>query len=345
MFADAGTEEAMRRNVDFQRLENMNQKLCVALAAAGIAVAMASGAEPAKADEYPSRAIEFIIPFGAGGGADIEGRLLASEMEKVLGVPLTPVNKVGGGGAITYTYVKNSEPDGYKIAWSSSSVLTSTNLGNTDFDYDAMDHIGQVEYQPQPFTVRAEDRWQSFEEFVEDCRANPDTYKVANAGTGSSTHTAAIALMDAVGCKVVHLPKGIKERNKSLLNGEADAMVAPLTGAIKLSKAGKFRMLAIPSAKRNPVIPDVPTAMELGYDIEFDLFRSLTVAKGTPEDIKLKLADAMDKAANSDAFKELAANRGFTIEVLGPDAFSERLAREDEVVKKIFTSAGLFATN
>lgn len=322
----------------------MNHKLCLALAAAGIAVAAMSGTEIAQADEYPTRAIEFVIPFGAGGGADIEGRLLASEMEKVLGVPLTPVNKVGGGGAITYTYVKNSEPDGYKIAWSSSSVLTSTNLGNTDFAYDAMDHVGQVEYQPQPFTVRAEDRWQTFQEFVDDCHANPGTFKVANAGTGSSTHTAAIALMDAVGCEVIHLPKGIKERNKSLLNGEADAMVAPLTGAIKLTKAGKFRILAIPSSKRNPVIPDVPTAMELGYDIEFDLFRSLTVAKGTPDEITAKLADAMAEAANSDAFKKLAANRGFTIEVLDPEAFSERLARENEVVKEIFTSAGLIAT-
>ena len=312
--------------------------------AIGTAAAALLTAAPAGADEYPSRAIEFVIPFGAGGGADIEGRLLAAEMEKVLGVPLTPVNKVGGGGAITYAYIKNAEPDGYRIAWSSSSVLTATNLGNTDFGYDAMDHIGQVEYQPQPFTVRAEDRWQTFQAFVDDCRANPGTFKVANAGTGSSTHTAAIALMDAVGCEVVHLPKGIKERNKSLLNGEADAMVAPLTGALKLAQAGKFRILAIPSAKRNPVIPDVPTAMELGYDVDFDLFRSLTVPKGTPDEIKAKLADAMVQAANSEAFKELAANQGFTIETLDRDSFGERLAREDVKVKEIFSSAGLVAT-
>jgi len=94
---------------------------------------------------FPDRAIQFIIPFGAGGGADIEGRLLAKEMSKVLGVPLTPINKPGAGGAITYTYIVNSKPDGYTIGWNSTSVLTTTNLGNTDFDYDAMDHIGRVE--------------------------------------------------------------------------------------------------------------------------------------------------------------------------------------------------------
>jgi tripartite-type tricarboxylate transporter receptor subunit TctC len=316
-----------------------------ALAAGAILAAGALAADVARAQDYPSRAIEFVIPFGAGGGADIEGRLLATEMEKVLGVAVAPINKPGGGGAITYTYVKNSAPDGHTVAWSSSSVLTSTNLGNTEFGYDAMDHIGQVEYQPQPFVVRAEDRWQTFQDFVDDCRANPNGYTVANSGTGSATHAAAVALMDAIGCEVVHLPKDVTERNKALLNGEADAMLAPLGGALNLTAAGKFRILVIPSAKRNERIADVPTAAELGYDAELDLFRSLSVAPGTPDAIKDKLADAMIAAANSDAFKKLADEQGFTVETMGPEEFSARLAREDERVKAIFRSAGLIEAN
>jgi len=324
----------------------MNKFLYGGIAAYAIVAAMVSTSQSARAQDYPDRAIEFVIPFGAGGGADIEGRLLATEMEKVLGVPVTPVNKPGGGGAITYTYVKNSEPDGYTVAWSSSSVLTATNLGNTDFGYDAMDHIGQVEYQPQPFVVRAEARWPSFQEFVDDCRASPDTYTVANSGTGSATHAAAIALMNAIGCEVVHLPKDVTERNKALLNGEADAMLAPLGGALNLAAAGKFRILAIPSAKRNERIPDVPTARELGYDAELDLFRSLSVAAGTPDGIKARLAEAMVEAAQSDAFRKLADEQGFTVETLGPEEFSARLAAEDARVKSIFASAGLTpATN
>ena len=311
---------------------------CGAIAAAAAGLVIAS---PAAAQDYPTRAIEFVIPFGAGGGADIEGRVLATEMENILGVPVTPVNKPGGGGAITYAYVKNSEPDGYTIAWSSSSVLTATNLGNTDFGYDAMDHIGQVEYQPQPFVVRAEDRWQTFQEFVDDCQASPDGFTVANSGTGSATHAAAVALMDAVGCSVVHLPKDVTERNKALLNGEADAMLAPLGGALNLAAAGKFRILVIPSAKRNERIPDVPTAAELGYEAELDLFRSLSVAKGTPDEIQTALAEAMVEAANSEAFKKLADEQGFTVETLGPEEFAERLAAEDARVKAIFESAGL----
>ncbi len=293
------------------------------------------------AQDFPSGPIEFVIPFGAGGGADLEGRLLAQEMEKHLGVKLIPVNKIGGGGAVTYAYIKNSPPDGTRVAWSSSSVLTTTNLGNTDFPYDAMDHIGMVEYQPQPLVVRADSKWKTLDDFAKDCKANPGTIKVANGGTGSSTHAAAIAVAEAMGCEVIHLPKGIKDRNKSLLNGESDAMVGPLTGVLNLTKAGKFRILASLSAKRNPVIPDVPTAMELGYDVNVDLFRSLTVPKGTPKEIKDKLADAMKKAAESPAFTDLATKSGFTIEPMNADEFSAYLSKEDEKYKAIFTKAGL----
>ena len=94
---------------------------------------------------YPDKPIQFIIPFGAGGGADIEGRLLAKGMANVLGVPVVAINKPGAGGAVTYTFVKNSKPDGYTVAWNSTSVLTSTNIGNVPWDYTALDHIGRVQ--------------------------------------------------------------------------------------------------------------------------------------------------------------------------------------------------------
>ena len=304
-----------------------------------IALGVAAAATPALA--FPDKPIEFVIPFGAGGGADIEGRLLAKEMSKVLGVPMTPVNRPGGGGAVTYTHLKNAKPDGYTVAWNSTSVLTTTNLGNTDFGYDAMDHVGRVEFQPQPFVVKADSKWQTFGEFVADCKASPGSLKVANSGTGSSTHAAAIALMDAAGCKVIHLPKGIAGRNKSVLNGEADAMIAPLTGAVNLTNAGKLRILAMPSDARNDVFPDVPTAKELGFSASLDLFRGLSVPPGTPNEIKKILADAMAKAANSPAFLDLAKKNGFKVAPLGHEEFSTLLAEENVKVRAIFASAGL----
>jgi len=296
---------------------------------------------PASA-EFPEKAIQFIIPFGAGGGADIEGRLLAKGMAKVLGQPVIPVNKPGAGGSVTYTFVKNAKPDGYTVAWNSTSILTSTNIGNVSFTHNALDHVGRVEFQPMPFVVRADSKWKTFQEFVADCKKNPDKYKVANSSTGSATHLAAIAMTNAAGCKVIHLPLGIKRRNAGLLSGEADAMAAPLTGAIRLARAGKFRILAVPSVKRNAVIPDVPTLSELGYPTVIDLFRGLSVPKGTPAAVKAKLADAMTKAARSAAFTKLAKKKGFTIAPQNAAAFEAYLAKMNRDVIAIMKSAGIY---
>jgi tripartite-type tricarboxylate transporter receptor subunit TctC len=312
----------------------------VAMFAAPIAMALTMGS--VQAADFPSKPIQFIIPFGAGGGADIEGRLLAKEMGKVLGVKLVPVNMVGGGGARTYTHVKNAAADGYTMAWNSTSILTTTNIGNVPFEHNALAHIGRVEWQPMPFAVKGNARWNSFADFIKECKANPGRLKVSNSGTGSATHLAAIQILDAANCKVTHLPVGIKRRNATVLSGEADAMLAPLTGTVRLTKAKKLKLLTMATGKRSTVFPNVPTAKELGYNVTLDLFRGLSVPKNTPAAIKAKLAGAMAKAAKSKAFMGLAKKKGFTVDPLAVDKFESLLAMEDVKIKEIMKSAGLY---
>ncbi len=302
---------------------------------------LAALASPALAD-YPDKAIEFIIPFGAGGGADIEGRVLAKEMSRVLGVPVVAINKPGAGGAVTYTFVKNAKPDGYTVAWNSTSILTTTNIGNVPFSYNALDHVGRVEFQPMVFAVKGNARWQSFKDFAAACKQNPGTLKVGNSGIGSATHLAAIAMMNATGCEVIHVPLGIKRRNAGLLSGETDAMAAPLTGALNLSKSKKIRLLSHLSGAKNAVIPHVATMKELGYAVELDLFRGLSVPQGTPAAIKAKLVEAMTRAAHSKAFTGLAQKKGFTVAPLDAAAFETYLKTNDTVVRAIMQEAGLY---
>jgi tripartite-type tricarboxylate transporter receptor subunit TctC len=305
-----------------------------------LSLAASFSAAVARAD-FPEKPIEFVIPFAAGGGADIEGRTLAEEMSEILGVAVVPINKAGAGGAVAYTYVNNASPDGYTVVWNSTSILTVTNLGNVPFAHDALDHIGRVEYQPMVFAVNSRAPWNDFNAFVEDCRANPGRFKISNSGTGSGTHLGALSLMGAVGCEVVHLPIGIQRRNGTVLSGEADAMVAPLTGAISLARANRFKLLVTLSSGRNPVIPDVPFAAELGIDAGFDLFRGLSVPNDTPLEIKAQLADAMVRAAASEAFLALAEEVGFTVDPMRVEAFEALLVVEDAKVKTIVHDAGL----
>ena len=148
--------------------------------------------------------------------------------------------------------------------------------------------------------------------------------------------------MNAIGCDAIHLPAGVKRRNATVLSGEADAMIAPLTATVNLVKAKKIRLLALPTEMRNSVMPNVPTAKELGYNAVLDLFRGLSVAKGTALKVKSKLADAMFKAANSKAFTDLAEKKGFTIAPMLVGAFEAYLSQEDAKVVKIMKDAGLY---
>jgi len=292
--------------------------------------------------EWPEKAIEFVIPFGAGGGADIEGRLIAKAMSKELGQPVVPINKPGGGGAITYTYVKNSKPDGYTLAWNSTSILTTTNIGNVPFDYTAMDHIGQVAQQPVPFVVKKSARWNSLKEFMTECKAKPKTLKVAFAGFGSATHLAGVAMTQLSGCKPIMLPVKAPDRRKMILSGETDAAVDIFFVPLKLVRAGKMKFLAISSGKRNPATPNVPTARELGMDMEFDLFRGLSVAKGTPSAIKDKLEAAMIKAANSPAFSKRMKKLKLTLAPMGQKKFAIKLKKANANIVSIMKQAGIY---
>ena len=290
--------------------------------------------------EWPEKPIEFIIPFG--GGADVEGRLIAKAMSKELGQSVVPVSKLGGGGAIAYTYVKNSKPDGYTIAWNSTSILTTTNIGNVPFDYTALDHIGQVAQQPVPFVVKKDARWNTLKAFMDECKAKPNTLKVAFAGFGSATHMAGVAMTQLSGCKAIMLPVKAPDRRKMILSGETDAAVDIFFVPLKFVKAGKMKFLAISSGKRNPAAPNVPTAKELGLDMEFDLFRGLSVAKGTPQAIKDKLEAAMIKAANSKAFAGRMKKLKLTLAPMGQAQFNAKLAQANANIVAIMKQAGIY---
>ena len=290
--------------------------------------------------QYPERTIEFVIPFDAGGSADIEGRLLAEEMSEVLGVTVVPVNRPGAGGALAYSYVNDADPDGYTVMWTSTSILTITNLGNVPFGYDAFDHIGRVEHQPLVFAVAADSPWSDIESLARDCADGGQPVRIANSGTGSTTHLGALAVMQRIGCEAVHLPIGTRRRNATVLSGEADAMVAPLTGALSLFRADRLKLLATLGAERNPIVPDVPTARELGIDVEFDLFRGLSVPRGTPADVQARLAEAMTRAASSEAFRRLADDLGLTVAPLTMGPFEALLQRENVRVRSIIQSTG-----
>ncbi len=295
----------------------------------------------ASGADYPKEPVQLLIPFGAGGSADFLGRALANATEKYLGQPIVPVNRPGAGGGIMYTALKNSKPDGYTVGWSSTGILTCTNIGNVPFQCDVFDHICRIGYSSLPIAVRSDAPWKTFKEFVEYVKKNPGKIKMGNAGTGSATHVVPIVIEKELGLQMIHVPLGAERRIPSLLGGEMDAVCVPLPEIAAQVHAGKARLLVVPSENRDPEFPDVPTCKELGYNIVMDLWRGISVVKGTPENILKKIEEAFKKGAEDPKFQEISKKNGFVISWMGRAQFENYVREQDVITAKVMEEAGL----
>ncbi len=300
-----------------------------------------AAAPAAWGQAFPTKPIELIIPFAAGGSADIEGRIIAEAAEKTLGVPVVPINKPGAGGALAYTHVKSAAPDGYTVAWNSTSLLTTSNLGTLAFPWDALDHVARVSTQAMPLAVRADAPWKTFQDFLAHARANPGKVRIGNAGHGSGTHFAALAVTEATGIKVIHAPLGSGKRIASLLRGEVEMISVPTPEIAAQVRAGEVRLLAVPSEAPDPAFPGVPTLRQAGVPVAMELFRGFSVPKGTPAAVIEKLAGAFQKAAQDATFTQAGVKGGYLVAVQGPAEFRKYLADQNEVIADLVKKAGL----
>jgi len=305
-----------------------------------IFVALSFGISAFGAD-YPSKPVQMLIPFGAGGSADSMGRMIAKASEEALGQNIVAVNRPGAGGAIMLTALKEAKPDGYTIGWGSTGLLTATNIGNVPFKHDAFTHVARIGYSAMPIAVRADAPWKTFEEFAAYAKENPNKIKIGNAGTGSATHLTPIFIEKELGLQFVHVPLGAKRRVPSLLGGEVDAICVPLPEVAPQVRAGKARVLVMPSEKRDPAFPDVPTMKELGYDVVIELFRGISVPKGTPDDVVAKLEEAFKKGSQDPAFIEFAKKNSFNIAFMGQKEYNEYVFPMDDKIAQIMTETGL----
>jgi len=291
--------------------------------------------------KYPSKPVKFLIPFGAGGSADVMGRALAKGTEKHFGQPFVPINKPGAGGGIMYTALKSSKPDGYTVGWNSTSVLTCTNIGNVPFMYDAFEHVCRIGFTAMPIAVRSDAPWKTFGEFVDYVKKNPAKIKIGNAGTGSATHLTAVLMEQELGLKVIHVPLGAKRRIPSLLGGEVEVICVPLPEAAPQVMAGKARLLVMPTEKRDPAFPDIPTLKELGHPIVMELFRGISVPKGTPKSIIRKLEKTFKKGSQEPSFVKIAKQKGFNISFMGRKKFENYLKEQNELIARAYKISGL----
>ena len=301
-------------------------------------------ASPARAQEAPfpqKGAVEITVLFPAGTSADVTARLLAEGLAKHLGVGILVVNRPGAGGAIGYKYVAAQKPDGYSLVWNSNSVSTTYHSGMMPFDYRAFDPVARVLSETPILVVRSEAKWKTLADLIADAKARPRVISVGNSGVGSHTHISAVALFKAAGAEVTEVPFAAAQVVPSLIGGHVDALVQLPAALAAYIKSGSVRVLAALAQKRDPLLPDVPTAAEQGVDASLEAWRGIAVPKGTPKPVIAAIEAAIRKTAESPEFARASERLGVRPAFLPADEFGELIAIEDASLARLMQAIGL----
>ena len=286
---------------------NLRRTLLKTVAAAATMAAIAPAVW--AADNYPSRPIKLIVPFGAGGSTDIVARLLADKMGPILGQAVVIENKGGAGGSIGAAEIAKSAPDGYTIGMATVSTHGSNPAIMSKLPYDARKDfapITNVMAVPSVFVVHPSVPANTMQEFIALAKKEPGKYSFASPGTGSLGHANIENFMNLAGIELLHVPyKGAGQALNDALGGHVNAMTDNLSSSLTNIKAGKLRPLAVLGLKRAEVLPDVPTYTELGFPEMGDGgWFGLVAPAGTPKPIIDKLNAAAHQVMQDPDFQK-----------------------------------------
>ena len=318
-------------------------------------LAGASLAAQAQSD-YPNKPVKIIVPFPAGGTSDVMGRLAAEELTRILKQPFVVENIGGAGGVIGAERAAKAVPDGYTIVLTgvgSNAVAHGLNPNlkynsNTDFV-----HISQIHSGPNVLVVHPSTPYNSLKEVVDYGKANPGklSYGFTHAASGHMAmelfkQTASECPAGAKDCKplfMVGIPyRGGGPMMTDILGGTIPMMFINQDVALQHIKAGKLRPLAVTSAQRNPLYPDVPTFAESGYKgFEALSWSGLSAPKGTPQPIVDKLEAAMTQAMESPAVRQRMESQGFVVPTQGSKPYAAFIRSEIERWTKVIKVAGI----
>src|SRR3954463_6170247 len=283
-----------------------------------LALCIAAFAGAALAQDFPSRPLRLVVPYPPSGNVDITARTIAPALGDALGQPIVIENRAGAGGTIGTGAVIKSPPDGYTLVLGSSATITAARAVYQNPPYDPFKDlvaIGAIQLAPIVLTVAPKTPVKSFAEYVARARAHPGQVTIASAGNGSSNHLAIELLMRQADLKLLHVPyKGSGPALTDLIGSQVQSMMDQLAASIGHIKEGRIRALAISSAKRSPLLPEVPTLDELGVKgYEATTFTGIFAPAGTPAAVVDRLAKALHSAMTRDDVRERYRTMGVEV--------------------------------
>lgn len=316
--------------------------LTVGLSAGVLIAGAATLPGAAFAADYPTKPIELIVPYAAGGGTDLVARAFADAAKKHLPQSMGVVNKTGGGGAVGLTEIMAARPDGYKIGMGTVEITLLPHMGVARFTVDDFTPIARLNAEPSAITVKADAPWKTIEEFLDYAKANPGKVRIGNSGTGAIWHLAAEAMQEKTGTTFNHVPfDGANPAVTSLLGGHIEAVsVSPAEVSSQLA-AGQLRMLAVMADQRQKAFPEVPTLKEKGIDLSVATWRGIVVPKKTPAAVVETLRTASKAAAEDQGFRDQLAKMNLTWAYADGPEFGQVMQKDNAFFKGLMTKLGM----
>jgi tripartite-type tricarboxylate transporter receptor subunit TctC len=312
------------------------------IGAAGASALTFGGLRPADAQQYPSRSLLVIVPYGPGGGSDISARLLAQDLEPNFGKPVTVENRAGGGGWIGWGSLAASKPDGYTIGYIAApnlyagyldrSIAGGARKENLESFTPLINHV----FDYNMWGVRAESKYKTIKDVIEDAKSRPNTISLNGGGHGTDDHIAILSMEAATGTKfVVPHFRSTAEGMTQVLGGHIDILAANVSEAAENVRTGKIRGLGVMAPERSKYMPNVPTFREQGFDQVWAISRGVAGPANLPKDVEAKLIASLEKTITSPGHREKAEKLSLDPLIVKGAEYRKYLKEKEQETKKL----------
>lgn len=316
-----------------------------AVLALAVVVGLIGWAGPVLGQAFPSRAIEFVVPFGAGGGSDILARAIARVIaeEKLLPVPLVVSNRPGGSGAVGWSYVLSKKGDPYFLTTVSGSYWTTPLLGLAPFKPADFTPVAGIALDTFFFVVRAESAYRTLRDIVEVARKSPELITVGGSAAASDDRVSTALLERAAGIKFNYIVfGGSGPALTNLLGGHISTTWLNPGEGLEQIRAGKIRALAVTSTERLKAFPNIPTFKELGYDVVWEQYRGVAMAPGAPADAVKVMSDAFQRMCRTQRWQKEYIEANLLVSICqGPEAWGKTIEAVTERYVRMFRELGI----
>ena len=299
----------------------------------------------AAAQSYPTKPVQVILAFTPGSAVDIVGRIVTAKVSEMWGQPIVNDNRSGAGGSIGSAAVARAAPDGYTLLVTSNAHTVNPAIF-AHLPYDTLKDFTDIvpfTEQPNVMVVNADAPYKTLADLVATAKAKPGTINIGHAGIGSGTHLSTEKFIAAANIKVVEIPfKGTPEVIAAILSHNVDGYWVPISAGLSNIKSGKLRPLAVTTAKRSPVLPDVPTIGEAGVKgAESALWVAMWGPAGMSPELVRKINTDARKALADPGVKSRLQNLGNDTMDMSPQQFSELVRSEMEDYARVLKAAGV----